>query len=340
MSSAQTKSAASESVTISRTEYDTLQSQIQSLQNQLDWFKRQLFGEKSEKRQMLDPAVQADWLRRLSESLPEQEKPATEEISYTRRKAKQRDDDCVSEQGLRFDGSVPVEIIELPAPELNGPDAEQYEQIDTKITRRLAQRPGSYVVLEYHRAVIKHRPSQRLKTLSAPAAVFEGTMADVSLLAGMLIDKFTYHLPLYRQHQRLRDSGVTLSRSTLTYYTQRTIELLRPIYDAQLRHVLQSRVLAMDETPHKAGRKSKGKLNTVWYWPIYGEDDEVCFTYSASRGRRHVDEVLKVFKGTLISDGYSAYEHFTAKRPEVSHAQCWAHTRRASSGPRRANRKR
>jgi transposase len=107
-------------------------------------------------------------------------------------------------------------------------------------------------------------------------------MADVSLLAGVLIDKFTHHLPLYRQHQRLRDSGITLSRSTLTYTTQRTIELLRPICDAQLRHVLQSRVLAMDETPHKAGRKGKGKLNTVWYWPIYGEDDEVCFTYSAS----------------------------------------------------------
>jgi transposase len=36
-------------------------------------------------------------------------------------------------------------------PELNGPDADKYEQIDTKITRRLAQRPGSYVVLEYWR---------------------------------------------------------------------------------------------------------------------------------------------------------------------------------------------
>ena len=329
MSSAQPTQASKQSVTIPRDEYDTLQAQIKSLQTQLDWFKRQLFGEKSEKRQLLDPAIQADWLRRLGESLPESDTPASEKISYTRRKPKQRDEHCVSEQGLRFEASVPVEVIELPVPELSGPDAEDYERIDTKITRRLAQRPGSYVVLEYRRPVLKHRPSQRLKTISAPTAIFEGTMADVSLLAGLLIDKFAYHLPLYRQHQRLRDSGITLSRTTLTHYVQRAIEVLRPVYDAQLRHVLQSRVLAMDETPHKAGRKGKGKLNTVWYWPIYGEDDEVCFTYSASRGRQHIDELLKAFKGTLLSDGYGAYKQFVANRPELSHAQCWAHTRRA-----------
>jgi len=84
----------------------------------------------------------------------------------------------------------------------------------------------------------------------------------------------------------------------------------------------------MDETPHKAGRKSKGKLNAVWYWPIYGEGDEVCFTYSASRGRQHVDTVLEKFEGTLLTDGYAAYERFAANRPGVTHAQCWAHARR------------
>jgi len=34
---------------------------------------------------------------------------------------------------------------------------EQYEVIDHKVTRRLAQRPGSYVVLEYRRPVVRHK---------------------------------------------------------------------------------------------------------------------------------------------------------------------------------------
>ena len=45
----------------------------------------------------------------------------------------------------------------------------------------------------------------------APPSVLEKSHADVSLLAGMPVDKFRYHLPLYRQHQRLTAAGVTVS---------------------------------------------------------------------------------------------------------------------------------
>ena len=217
MSSAQTASASSPSITVPRADYDALQAQVQSLKTQLDWFKRQLFGSKSEKRQLLEPAIQADLLAKLGEAPSETPTPATEQITYTRRTSKQQGETCVTEQGLRFDETVPVEVIELPAPELSGSEADQYIVIDEKITRRLAQRPGSYVVLEYHRPVLKHLPSQTLTTVAAPSAVFEGALADVSLLAGLLVDKFAYHLPLYRQHQRLRDAGITLSRATLTH---------------------------------------------------------------------------------------------------------------------------
>ena len=34
----------------------------------------------------------------------------------------------------------------------------------------------------------------------------------MSFIVGLLVDKFRYHLPLYRQHQRLLDAGFTLSR--------------------------------------------------------------------------------------------------------------------------------
>ena len=275
---------------------------------------------------MFDPAIQANLLPRLVQAPAETPAPATEQITYIRRKAKQRSEECLTEQGLLFDERVPVvEVIELPAPELSSPEAAQYIVIDEKITRRLAQRQGNYVALEYHRPVVKHLPSQTLTTVASPSAVFEDALADVSRLAGLLVYKFAYDLPLYRQ--RLRDDGSTLSRATLTSYVQRSIELLRPIHDAQLRHALQSRVLAMDDTPHKAGRMGKGKLIAVWYWPIYGEEDEVCFTYSASRGKQHVVELLKEFVGTLLTDGYATYERFAARRPEVTHAQCWAHVR-------------
>jgi len=82
-----------------------------------------------------------------------------QQITYERRQSKQRDDNCVTEQGLRFDGSVPVEVIEIEHPALKADDAADYTLIDTKVSHRLAQRPGSYVVLEYRRKVFKHIPN-------------------------------------------------------------------------------------------------------------------------------------------------------------------------------------
>ena len=304
---------------------DSLQ-EVESLKQQLNWFKRQLFGEKSEKRLTIDNSDQMD-LGEIFKTPSDAPTPETESITYERRK-KQRSDDCVTDEGLRFDERVPVEVIELPAPELEREDADQYEVIDYKVTRKLAQRPGSYVVLEHRRPVVRHKPSQTLATVAAPSGIFDRSIADVSLLAGMLIDKFVFHLPLHRQHQRMALSGVTLSRTTLTGLVKRTIELLRPVHKALLQSVLESRVLAMDETPAKAGRKEKGKMQKAWFWPVYGERDEVAFTLSLTRSTRHIEPLLKDFEGVLLTDGYGVYDSYCKKHPEITQAQCWVHTRR------------
>ena len=310
-----------------RTENAALQEQVESLKTQLDWFKRQLFGSKSEKRLVIDPAIQADLLAGLSQSQPMTSPPATEKITYERRKS--RSDKAVTDSGLRFDDSVPVETIALPSPALDGvPDSEQMV-IGEKTTYRLAQRPGSYVVLKYVRQVIKRNDTGAIVIPPAPANILDKSVADVSFLAGLLVDKFVYHLPLYRQHQRLQQSGIQLSRSTLTGLGSRTIDLLTPIFHAQFGHILQSRVLAMDETPIKAGRKHKGKLRQAYFWPVYGEADEIAFSYSPSRASKHVREVLgESFKGVLVSDGNEAYARYAQTRETVTHAECWAHTRR------------
>ena len=309
-----------------REDYEQLRTERDALKQQLDWFQRQRFGRKSEKR-LIDNPDQLDLGKMLGNAAPPAEPPATEKISDTRRKGTQRRDEAVTENGLRFDERVPIESIELSAPQLDGPDADQFEIIDYQVTRRLAQRPGSYVVLEYRRPLIRDKRRSFLMEVPAPSAVFDNSLADVSLLAGLLVDKFLYHLPLYRQHQRLRDAGITLSRSTLTNYVQRAIALLSPIHDAQWEHILKSKVLAMDETPIKAGKSGKGKLKKGWYWPVYGEDDEICFSFSYSRGQAHVVQQLGEFAGTLLSDGYAAYDAYARHRP-VTQAQCWAHTRR------------
>ena len=310
---------------------DTLAAENTELKRQLEWFKRQMFGPKSEK--LIDPNP---YQLSLGEAFAPPESAVDtrpkEKITYERGKGpKVRPEDCVTEAGLRFESSVPVKHIQLPVLGIDGLTPDDYDIISIKKTYRLAQRPASYVVLCYEQPVIKIKESEQIKTAIMVSNVLDRSVGDVSFLVGLMVDKFLYHLPLYRQHQRLSAAGITLSRTTLTNLVRRAIELLEPIVDAQRDSVLQSRVLAMDETPTKAGKSKtkRGRMHQGYFWPICGDQGEIVFSYSSSRARRVIEELLNNdFTGTLISDGYSAYASYVAKTDDVVHAQCWAHTRR------------
>lgn len=305
---------------------DREREQRLELEQQLRWFRKQIFGTKSERRLVVDLSSQLC----LGEGVivtPEPAAPSETPVrSHQRRKFNPRE--ASDDSGLRFDDSVPVQTIEVPNPELKGLSEDDYTEISEKITYRLAQQPGSYVVLKIVRKTVKRKETQELSCPPAPASVLEKSYADVSLLAGMLVDKFRYHLPLYRQHQRMSAAGVTVSRASLTSWVQQAINLLEPIYHSQLDSILASRVLAMDETPIRAGRIAKGKMRTGYFWPVYGDQDEVAFPYASSRSKRHAEEILSDYSGTLLTDGYNAYERYAERREALVHALCWIHTRR------------
>jgi transposase len=308
------------------------------LKQQLEWFQRQLFGRKSEKRLREPDPDQLSLAGMLTTPVSpvDQPPPPTETVKAYQRRFRLTGADLADESELRFDSSVPVQEIVLTNPAVaNGPP-DEYEIIGEKVTYRLAQRPGAYVILKYRRPLLKRKDTEVLSCPPAPPAVFEKSFADVSVLAGLLIDKFLYHLPLYRQHQRLTQAGIRLSRGTLTQWVQRAADLLEPIYYALLSSILQSHVLTMDETPLKAGRREKGKLHKGYLWPLYGEQDEVAFPFAASRAQAVVREALGKFCGVLLTDGYIVYERFALKMKSLVQAQCWSHTRRQFERAQRA----
>jgi len=317
--------SATELLTVVRSQAE----KIAALEHQLDWFRRQIFGQKSE-RFAPEPPPQQMYLGEVP-ALPETEPQTKRTIAAHTRRVATKDGADPGEALPFFDESkVPIQTIVLMHADLEGVAPEDYEIIGEKVTYRLAQRPGSYQILKYRRPVVKLKASAKILGLPAPEGVLEGSRADVSFLAGLLVDKFQWHLPLYRQHQRLSANGITVSRPWLTQLSQDSIALLTPIYTAQFASILESRVKAMDETPIKAGRSGHGKMNTGYFWPVYGDRDEVCFPFHTSRhhdtvratlGLRHAPDSV------LITDGYAAYESY-AKKIGLTHAQCWAHTRR------------
>jgi transposase len=289
------------------------------LKRQLDWLKNQMFGTKSERR-----FVDSDGRQLSLGEWKQGDAPGSEiTIAEHRRRSRKQPEDKAEEDVLRFDESVPIEEIRMPHPKLD----EDHEIIGERATFRLAQRPASYVLLKYIRAVVK-RKDEKIECPPAPASVMGKSLADVSLLACMAIDKFRFHLPLYRQHQRMAAAGINVARSTLTNLMHRTGDLLVPIFEAQLYSVVSGNVVTMDETPIKAGRKRRGKMKTGYFWPIYGDRNEVVFPFSDSRSGAFIREQLGEFCGVLVSDGYQAYAKYASQINGVVHAQCWSHTRR------------
>lgn len=301
--------------------------QIAALKHQIEWFRRQIFGQKSERRLLVEDAQQISLGEIVDQGSATAPTPKRRVVTqHTRAVSKTKDE---GESLPFFDATqVPIETIELPVPAAIANEA--YERIGQKITYRLAQRPAAYVVLEYIRPLLKLRDSGRLVTTPAPGGVIEGSRADVSFLAGMLVDKYQYHQPLYRIHQRLTGNGFTLSRPWLTQLGQQSIALVEPIYQAQLASIKQSRVITMDETPIKAGREVQGKMRTAWFWPVHGEQQEICFPYAPTHQKEHIFKILgRRFSPdtVLLTDGNDSYARY-AQVVGVDHAQCWAHARR------------
>jgi transposase len=316
---------------------ETLEGRVAAMQRQIDWFKRQIFGSKSE-RFVTEPNPQQLHLGEVLAGKVERTGDHRTVLAHTRRVPKR--DAAVSEEAEAlpfFDETrVPVETIEVWTPEVAALSPDQYEVIGEKVSYRLAQRPGSYLVIKYVRPVIKRKDTGAIGAAPAPLGVIEGSRAEVSFVAGLLVDKFAYHLPLYRQHQRLTDAGIKVSRPWLTQLAQQGIGLLEPVYEAQLDSIRESRVKAMDETPIKAGRQPSatpgqpGRMKQGYFWPVYGERDEVCFPFFPTRAAANVRDALGLEPGAdavLLTDGYAAYTSY-AKKTGLTHAQCWAHVRR------------
>lgn len=311
-------------------------ARIEELAAQLKWFQKQLFGQKSERRILEPPKEQLCLGEQFQQETAEAETQTVQEHERKKRLIKSKDGD---DEGMFFDPEVvPVEEIKVPNPEVEGLSADEYEVISQKETYRLAQLPGSYVVIKYVRDVVKiksaTKDAPKITCPAVPESVFDKSHADVSFLAGMIIDKFQYYLPLHRQHLRLQAGGIRVSRAWLTQLVHRCGNLLEPIFEALVELIRGARVKLMDETPIKAGIEKKGKMRDAYFWPVMVGNDivgnDIVFLYFESREHRHVFEALGAKPGdgsVIVSDGYGAYKAY-AEATGTLNAQCWTHSRR------------
>lgn len=314
-----------------------LQERIRELTAQVAWLNRQLFGRKSEKLRVYDPNMPdlfADEFSGLRQQAEEKRDEAVEKIEKESVEDVKR-----NRQNRKMIEDLPV--LETDTIEPKGVDLSLYRRIGEEITKVVKHKPG----MLYVKVIIRPKYALKDSTLLPPAGQkgveiapmplmpVDKCIADTSLLAEILLQKYEYHVPFYRQIQQYRHLGMKgLTESTLDGWFKKTVELLKPLYEELKREVFSCDYVQVDETTVPVINREKHKADKEYLWMVRSVMERlVIFHYDGGSRVGAVIESLANqynFKGYLQCDGFAGYETAFKANPDVRLLNCLVHIRR------------
>jgi len=165
---------------------------------------------------------------------------------------------------------------------------------------------------------------------AAPKSPLDRLTAGPSILASLIVDKFVYHLPIYRQIKKFEQYGYSVPAGTICGWLDKAQRILAPLYDSLKSEILKTNSLQADETPIDVSGIKKGKLHQGYMW-VYRDvvSRLVLFDFQLGSGAEYPKAFLKNYVGHLQVDGYIAYETKGIGGKEcIILTYCHVHTRR------------
>lgn len=216
-----------------------------------------------------------------------------------------------------------------------GVNADECDIIGKDVTRILHREPPKVWVEVIERPLLrakadKNVPNPRIYQASAPRAVIGGNHAGADMLAQIIIDKYRYHLPEYRQVRQYADLGVRLPASTINDWIHAVAARLEPLYEALRHDILTGDYLQIDEVPWSiADRPGKSRNGYAWqFFDNRPRSHGLYFLYmNGSRAGTVPRAELRDFHGAIQTDGYGVYDYFE-QQDNVTLLGCMAHVRR------------
>lgn len=176
----------------------------------------------------------------------------------------------------------------------------------------------------------KNNPSPKILQAPAPAAIIGGNHVGADLLAQLVIDKYVYHQPEYRQVKQYADMGVKLPTSTINDWMHAVASKLYPLYESLGEQIRSRNYLQIDEVPWRIA-DSPGKCRKGYAWQFFDATPDshglYFYYYKGSRAGAIPRAQLKDYHGAIQTDGYGVYDYFE-QQPDVTLLGCMAHVRR------------
>ena len=211
-------------------------------------------------------------------------------------------------------------------------------------------------VTKYPKFVCPDQPQCGVVEPARPAALVEGDRYDTSVAAEIIVAKYAYHLPTYRQQDWFAGSGWMPQRSTLLNILTNAAYVLERLYLHYADQVRTAPVIPTDETgvmlllppETPAAREGDAKSRRIhevlsaaraenkshvsarmWAYRSLGPAGANVFDFSVSRHRDGPQDFLANYTGTLLGDCYSGFQSIVlASDQRIVRAACHAHARR------------
>jgi len=302
----------------------TLLEQIDDLNGQLYYLKRQLFGKKSEK---LDPAQ-----RLLFENLYDQVKARIDQQKPSKAPTVKKRKNANHHGRNALPQDLPREVIEIEPPdeEKTCPVChKEKERIGSEETEKLEYVPASFYIKKYVRYKYACKACESHISIGPlpPMAIDKGIPGE-GLLAHIITSKFCDHSPLNRLEGILKRHGVDINVSTLCDWVGKSADLLAPLVKRMRVRILESPRINTDDTPIPIkSKKRRGSTYNGYLWVYIDKDGNVVFDFTPTRSREGPVKFLGQFSGYVQADAYSGYDEFF-RRSDAIEVGCHAHARR------------
>lgn len=195
---------------------------------------------------------------------------------------------------------------------------------DGEIVYRIEHVREHLVRVGYLLEKLVEKGGDRIVQAKAPPNVIDNGAWGPSMYAHVCVSKCVDSMPLYRQERALGRAGYPVARSVLCGLFHRAANALEPIYNRLIQLVAAHPYVHADETTIRVAEAHAAR--DAWFWTVLSPE-VIAYVFSESRSAQTPVQLLGGTAGTLLTDGYVAYDAVTGDKGRVR-VGCWAHARR------------
>ena len=306
-------------------ENSALKDELAELKQQLANMKKMVYGQKSEKSEViLAKAEQIDLFNEAEENANKEVRQREKDVIVPEHKRKSKRTHEETFENLPVE-EVIHEVEDKVCPECG----EQMVTVGKEFIRdELVYVPARLFVCKHYAETVKcpkcgtdesmdanyaDVPAPVFKKATVPASMIPHSFCSPELLAHILYEKYVMAVPLERQSKDLKAMGMKLPTATLSNWVIYAAEnFFEPIYNRMKAKLLTCSVIHADETVvqvlHEQGKKATTD-SRMWVYCAgkYEAHSNILFEYTPTRSGDHAKKFLRNYDRYLVCDGYDGY---------------------------------